>query len=161
MSDSRIQCECRRPLFGVRARSPCVFRRRTERGGFVEVRATPWAMPGLLHRSEKFEIHEVENQAFRLGLAYSDRVAKSNALVGRHFERLFAPAAALRARIHFQDTSRSTGPGRVDCCLGGPDRKPGFRSGAVIEMSNCSGETHGWRNCIFSGIKLELAESPV
>src|SRR6266852_5790722 len=94
-----MQDEYGRPLFGMGTRSPCVFRRRTEHGGFVEVRATPWAMPGLLHRSEKVEIHEVENQTFRHGLACADRVA----LVGLHFE---GPSAASRPLCEPESASR-------------------------------------------------------
>jgi hypothetical protein len=44
----RIQRDCRRPLFGVRACSPCVSSRRIKRGRFVGLRAGPWAMPRLL-----------------------------------------------------------------------------------------------------------------
>src|SRR5713101_2467433 len=98
-----MQDEYGRPLFGMGTRPPCFFRRRTERGGFAEVRATPWAMPRLLHRSEKFEIHEVENQTFRHGLACADRVAKSNALVWLHFE---GPSAASRPLCEPESASR-------------------------------------------------------
>src|SRR5216683_5266306 len=150
-----MQDEYGRPLFGMGTRSPCVFRRRTEHGGFVEVRATPWAMPGLLHRSEKVEIHEVENQTFRRGLACADRVVKSNALVGRHFEG--AIAAGRRSASPRSGSKKRRGRlahvGR-DCRLGEPGRrKPCSWPGAAIEMSNCSGKIRGSRNCILFGNK--------
>jgi len=82
-------------------------------------------MPRLLHRSEKFEIHEVENQTFRHGLACADCVAKSNSLVGRHFDR---PSAACRPLGTPESASRNVvieWPAWVDGYLGEPDRKPG------------------------------------
>src|SRR6266851_9122205 len=117
-----MQDEYGRPLFGMGTRPPCFFRRRTERGGFAEVRATPWAMPRLLHRSEKFEIHEVENQTFRHGLACADRVAKSNALVGLHFEGP-SVAGCSASPNPLPGNVLIDWPRRVDCYLAETEQK--------------------------------------
>jgi hypothetical protein len=99
-------------------------------------------MPGLLDRSEKFEFDETENQTLRHGSACANRVAKSNSLVGRHFD---GPFAADRLA------------GAVDCYPGEPDEKPGAGSGTVSEMSNGGGEIRGSRNCILFGNKARNA----
>jgi hypothetical protein len=91
-------------------------------------------MPRLLHRSEKFEIHETEDQTFRHGLACADRVAKSNLLVGRHFDGPFIAGRRSASPNPLPGYVAIDWPGRVDGCLGGPDRKPGSGSGAVIEI---------------------------
>src|SRR5229473_7289131 len=148
-----MQDEYGRPLFGMGTRPPCFFRRRTERGGFAEVRATPWAMPRLLHRSEKFEIHEVENQTFRHGLACADCVAKSNSLVGRHFDRPFAAGLRSASPTPLPGTSRSNGPRGSTATLASRTENPAPAQVQSIEMSNCSGEIRESRNCILFGNK--------
>jgi len=88
-------------------------------------------MPRLLHRSEEFEIHEVENQTFRHGLARADRVAKSNALVGRQFDGPFAASRRSQSPNPLPGNAAIDRPTRVDRYVGEPDGKPGVGSGAV------------------------------
>jgi hypothetical protein len=85
-------------------------------------------MPRLLHRSEEFDIRETENQTFRRGLACADRVAKSNALVGLHFEGPFAASRRSASPNPVPGNVAIDRSGRVDCRLGEPNRKLGAGS---------------------------------
>jgi hypothetical protein len=110
-------------------------------------------MRGLLHCSEKFEFHETENQTVRHGLACANRVAKSNALVGLHFEGPFAACRRSASPNPLPGNVAIDRPGRVDCRLGEPNRKPAPDQVQSIEMSNSSGEIKESRNCILFGNK--------
>ena len=66
--DPRIQCECRRPLFGVRARSPCVFDGELDAAVSLACERDLGQCQGCFVEDE-IEIHEMDIHAFRNGLA--------------------------------------------------------------------------------------------
>jgi hypothetical protein len=115
----------------METRSPRFFRRRIGRDRFVNLRATPRAMPALLRGNEKLEIHKAETQAFRNRVGCSSRVARSNWLIAP-FEAAFAAGFGGTAREQRtplgRRRERPANRGRgIDCYL----REPSGRAGRI------------------------------